>query len=164
MKEDTVYYSIVDKGDLIGDNETTKAFYLLEHMLNKFNISIVDIVKNEYGKPYFTNNIYFNYSHSKNYIACAISLSEVGIDIEEDRPISDEIATRYLDGNKDLQVWVQKEAYSKLKGLGFAIDFSTINLSNITNKNMLIKNDKYICSIYSDKDNIIFKEMEFNYE
>ncbi len=156
MEQDIVYYSIIEKDNT---NEHEQAIKLLESMLKRFNLSTTEIIKNEYGKPYFTNNIYFNYSHSKHYIACAISLSEVGIDIDEPRIINDEISKRYLDNvdeSNRLKVWVQKEAYSKLKGIGFSIDFSTINLSTITNKNMLIENDKYICSIYSDKDNITF--------
>ncbi len=154
MKQDIVYYIIVEK------TKDIKPIDIIDLMLKKFNLSTTNIVKNEYGKPYFTNNIYFNYSHSKHYIACAISLSEVGIDIDETRPISDEVANRYLDGHKDIKVWVQKEAYSKLKGIGFSIDFSTIDLTQITNANKLIENNKYTCSIYSDKDNIDFIEME----
>ncbi len=157
MKQDIVYYIIVEK------TKDIKPIDIIDLMLKKFNLSTTNIVKNEYGKPYFTNNIYFNYSHSKHYIACAISLSEVGIDIDEPRIINDEISKRYLDNvdeSNRLKVWVQKEAYSKLKGIGFSIDFSTIDLTQITNANKLIENNKYTCSIYSDKDNIDFIEME----
>lgn len=158
MEKNKVYYKIILKDKT--QDETEQARNLLKEMLKTFNLSTTEIIKNEHGKPYFTNDIYFNYSHSKNYIACAISLSEVGIDIDEERVISAEVAKRYLDGKKDIKIWVQKEAYSKLKGIGFAYNFNNINLENIKESHKFIQTNDYICAIYCDSINATFIKLE----
>ena len=169
----TVYYSIVNKKSIIIDNtsnrlETIQARIVLRKMLDYFNIKMPEIYTTPNGKPYFKDsNIFFNYSHSKNYIACAISNYEVGIDIEEiNRNISDEIAEKYLNKEKDslkrIETWVKKEAYSKLKGLGFQIKFKNIKLSEIIEKNLFISRKDYMCSIHCDNDDVEFKELGFN--
>ena len=167
-----LYYTIVNKSDINVSKssnrlETDQARVVLERMLNIFGISLDEIVFNDNGKPYFKNsNIFFNYSHSKNYIACVISNYEVGIDIEEKtRIISDDVSIRFLNGvedNKDrLFLWVKKEAYSKLKGLGLQIGFNNIGCdSNI--KDLLVDEDKYYCSIFCDYYDIKFNKLNIN--
>lgn len=168
-----VYYSIVSKKNIkIEDTsnklETMQARIILRKMLDYFNIKMPEIYTTSNGKPYFKDsNIFFNYSHSKNYVACVISTYEVGIDIEEiNRNISDEIAEKYLNKEKDslkrIETWVKKEAYSKLKGLGFQIKFKNINLNEVTEKNLFISEKDYMCSIYCDNDDVEFKELDFN--
>ncbi|MBQ1550631.1 MAG: hypothetical protein IIZ67_00885 [Bacilli bacterium] len=167
--EDNLYYSIVKKSDIHVSKtsnriETDQARVVLKDMLNHFNIDLDEIIIDDKGKPYFKNsNIYFNYSHSKNYIACVISNYEVGIDLEEKtRVISDDISSKYLDGVEDndrLILWVKKEAYSKLKGLGLQIGFNNIEFnSNI--KDLLINENEYICSIFCDYKNISFNRVD----
>lgn len=174
MKEEKkVYYSIVKKTDIeVIDNtdktETKQARIILKKMLDYLEKNIPEIYISSNGKPYFKDsNIYFNYSHSKNYIACAISYYEVGIDIEETtRKINDDIAKKYLDnkiGNeKRIEMWVKKESYSKLKGLGLQIKFQDVKISEITTKNLFINKKEYMCSIYCDSDDVEFKELSFN--
>lgn len=169
MKNTIVYYTIVKKeyiqNRVLKNNETVLARYVLKEMLKYFDIEFPDIYISVKGKPYFKDSdIFFNYSHSKNYIACAISFNEVGIDIEEVyRIISDGIAKKYLDGEKDnikrIEKWVKKEAYSKLKGLGIQINFENINLNNILDDNILINTNEYLCSIYCGGNNITFKKI-----
>lgn len=165
-----VYYSIVNKSNIKIDNktDTNQALYVLNKQLEYFNIELPEIYKSQEGKPYFKDsNIFFNYSHSKNYIACAISLYEVGIDIEEtSRNISDDIATKYLDNaignNNRLEIWIKKESYSKLKGLGIQIGFKDIRIDEIKEKNLFINKKEYMCSIYCDNKDIEFKEININ--
>ena len=168
-----VYYSIIKKTDIkanniIDNSETNQAITVLKQQLKHFNLEIPEIYISSHGKPYFKNsNIYFNYSHSKNYIACAISHYEVGIDIEETtRIISDKIAKKYLNNEKEnlkrVEMWVKKEAYSKLKGLGIQIEFQNIKLSEITEKSIFITTKDYLCSIYCDNNEVEFKELCFN--
>ena len=151
-----IYYSIIKKKK--DKSETEEARDLLKRMLDSLGLDYPEIIISEYGKPYFKDsNIYFNYSHSKNYLACVISNCEVGIDIEEINSIvSDDIANRYLDGiidnDKRLEAWVKKESFSKLNGLGFGINLQDIILDQINKPNLLIKEEEYICSIYSDKE------------
>lgn len=168
-----VYYSIIKKSDIKVDKiinklETNQAITLLKKQLNYLDLKLPEICISANGKPYFKNsNLFFNYSHSKNYIACAVSFYEVGIDIEETtRNINDNIAKKYLDnvsGNKKrIETWVKKESYSKLKGLGLKIGFQNIKLSEIKTKNLYIKEKKYMCSIYCDNEDVFFKELSFN--
>ena len=166
-----VYYSIVEKSDIKADNvivklETNQAITLLKKQLNYLDLKLPEICISANGKPYFKNsNLFFNYSHSKNYIACAVSFYEVGIDIEETtRNINNDVAKKYLDnvsGNKKrIETWVKKESYSKLKGLGLQMNLKEIKIDKIKEKNKLITNKDYICSIYSANDYARFKKIE----
>ncbi|MBR2711216.1 MAG: hypothetical protein IKE89_01975 [Bacilli bacterium] len=168
---DNLYYSIVNKSDIHVYNtsnriETDQARVVLNDMLNHFNVDIDEIIIDDNGKPYFKkSNIFFNYSHSKNYIACVISNYEVGIDIEEKtRNISDDISKKYLNGvegnNDKLIQWIKKESYSKLKGLGLQIGFSNLKY-DCNCKNLLINEDEFICSIFCSYDNIKFNNLKF---
>lgn len=168
-----VYYSIVKKADIKVDDsnnklETTQAITILKKQLNYFNLKLPEIYISLNGKPYFKDfNIFFNYSHSKNYVACAISSYEVGIDIEETtRKINDNIAKKYLDdiidNSKRIEAWVKKESYSKLKGLGLKIKFQDLKLNEIKAKNFFVSKKEYMCSIYCDNDAVDFKELCFD--
>ena len=137
----------------IEKNISTKA--LLDKVLKKINI-IDEIVYNEYGKPYLkSNKIYFSLSDSKEYTVCAISDKEIGVDIEKitykKRVInkvcnSEEI--KEINTPEDFtKIWVKKESYSKLIGLGLSFDFKKID----TNRNkfdILKKGDYYISVSY----------------
>jgi 4'-phosphopantetheinyl transferase len=164
MKNNITYYVIINKKDIpvFEYSETKQARFVLSKLLSYFNIVEPDIIISNNGKPYFKDsNIFFNYSHSKNYIACAVSLSELGIDIEEkERTISDAVSKKYLnniDKYKRLEYWVKKEAYSKLKGIGLSIGLQNINLDN--DKNIFLNSNNYLCSIYSNNNKTIFKEL-----
>lgn len=172
MEENKVYFSILNKVNIKQDTnferlETHQAKQLLKKMLSSFGIKMPKINISPTGKPYFNDsNIHFSYSHSKNYIACAISFYEVGIDIEEtSRYINDGIAKKYLDnvkGNKKrIETWVKKEAYSKLKKLGLQMKFQNIRLNEIASANFFINKEEYMCSIYC-ANYAKFKELSFN--
>ena len=164
-----VYYMIKKVSAGNRKEQTEIARRILKYMLDYLSYEFTDIEISENGKPYFANSdIYFNYSHSKNYIACAVSNHEVGIDIEETtRYITNRVSKKYLENenesDKKLEKWVKKEAYSKLKGLGLLMNFQTINLDEISNKNLLISNGDYVCSIYSDCEDAVFKEVPIGY-
>jgi phosphopantetheinyl transferase len=83
------------------------------------------------GKPYFKDSdVKFNISHSRGYVACAVSIGEeVGVDIEASE-ISEEkavkLAQRYffeydltavsLSPKKFARIWSEKEAKAKFYG------------------------------------------------
>ena len=161
-----VYYMVDEKTNIgTGKTDTQLARNMLTWLMNYLKLPISKIVISENGKPYFKDsNIYFNYSHSKNHIACAVSSCEVGIDIEEkDRVINDTVARKYLDctetNEKRLETWVKKESFSKLKGLGLKIKFQDIKLNEIKNKNLFINEKEYVCCIYCDYENASFKRI-----
>jgi 4'-phosphopantetheinyl transferase len=127
------------------DFEASVAGYRLLYygLLKGFGISHqLNISEDEQGKPYLTDHpaIYFNITHSKQYVACAISDQPVGIDVEVERDInqalakrvmSDQEFTRYLalGATKEyfFQLWTLKESYMKYTGEGLRMSLKSMN-------------------------------------
>lgn len=125
------------------------AFGLLNEVLEKhFKKSLSDFTlkKEEKGKPYFEKSgIYFNISHSKTYVVCAVSSKyEVGIDVEVPREINESILKKVFsdaemkgyensnDKNKYfLRAWTYKESMAKLTGEGIGQDFKLLDFENV---------------------------------
>ena len=96
--------------------------------------------RSEVGKPYFENSeIKFNVSHSKGYVACAVSMGEeLGVDIEASEispERAEKLAKRYF-GTLDQQdiasspevfarKWTEKEAKAKFFGKSIGNILST---------------------------------------
>lgn len=127
---------------------------LLKNLLSKSNISYksLDYYINENGKPYLKNyNIFFNISHSFDYVITTISDKEIGIDIEKIRKtplnIINQFATEkekeyILSSNNNIEerifkIYTLKEAYFKMLGT---------NLNHILEVEFTIKNDKIYCN------------------
>lgn len=104
---------------------------------------------NKFGKPFIERlNVYYNISHSYNYVICGFNNKQIGIDIEKIRNINikdiDQFATssekKYILKRKKriyqraFEIYTLKEAYFKMKGE---------NLNNIKNIEFHI-NCKYI--------------------
>jgi phosphopantetheinyl transferase len=107
--------------------------------------------ENKYGKPEVssTNNlppIHFNLSRTNNVVAIAESTCcAVGVDIEQLTPcngkgsIDAALSTRervWLRSQQEavrwwysVQIWTIKEAYTKLRGYGLALDFAYLEVS-----------------------------------
>lgn len=114
---DSVYYENVD------------IFSVIEANNQYFDY---EIAYNSQGKPYFLSNreIFFNISHSSNYVACVIGDRPVGIDIEKARKGRQNLAKRFFDiseaewikecdsDQRFFRIWTLKEAYGKATGQG----------------------------------------------
>jgi len=141
--------------------------YLYKIYKNKgIDIKTCMLMKNEWGKPYI-NDLFFNISNTKHYIAIAISNSEIGIDFESlDNLIKKEDIYKLIfkDSKKEdaLKTWTNYESYFKFLGKGFSIfDFKKrIDLPYIFQKFYQKDGKTYslsICGKYlSDKNDIIF--------
>ena len=120
---------------------------LLNHLLNKMGIDDPIFDTDGYGKPYLKNysDVYFNLSHSENYVACAVSDSPVGVDIEYVHDIDWDLARHcyhdceyeYILNNSNskkafYEMWVLKESYMKMTGLGFRLPLNefTVEITN----------------------------------
>ena len=89
---------------------------------------------NEFGKP-ISRDKEFNVSHSKCYVAIAISDKPVGLDIEYLRPhkealkkmITSEKEEQAIESIEDFfKVWTSKESLVKCVGTGFKEDLKSI--------------------------------------
>lgn len=88
------------------------------------------------GKPYAENAPFFNFSHSGDWILCAVSDTPVGADIETPRTVSPILLRRvctpaelaYIgdDAKRFLEIWTAKEAYLKYRGTGICGDLRKI--------------------------------------
>lgn len=116
---------------------------LLNHALGEMGIYDPIFGVDKYGKPYLKNysDIYFNLSHSESYVACAVSNSPVGVDIEYIDEVDLNVAERYFFGseyeyilnnsNKKeafFSLWVLKESYMKMTGLGFHLPLDEFSI------------------------------------
>lgn len=118
------------------------------------------------GKPYFIGhaaNIYFNISHSHDFVVCAVGDFPVGIDVEHVKDKEAGLASYVLSESENLtwsrlpeevrnhefyRYWTIKESYSKYVGQGLGIEFSEITAVNVSdNLWKIIQDEKsYIMS------------------
>lgn len=108
------------------------AFALLCYALNLYGYKIGDyeLSKNENGKPYFKNlPLNFNISHTENAVACAVSQTDIGVDIQKKNVEYSRVMHRVCCKNEiDLilssknptedfvKLWTLKESYVKCIG------------------------------------------------
>ena len=115
------------------------AYALLAHAFySEYEEELPFIEKTPNGKPFFPDRpeIHISLSHCKTHVACVISDSPVGVDIESPREISRR-AIKYFSSDEELalfsplELWVLKESYIKLIGSTLAfikhISFSRDN-------------------------------------
>lgn len=104
------------------------------------------ILRGPHGKPYVQADIpvFFNLSHSGDYVVCAIGDEEVGIDIERRGKVRMGVARRFfhpeevgaleaapLERRTELffDYWAVKESYLKYTGEGLAASLSACKVS-----------------------------------
>ncbi len=106
-------------------NEIDQIRSLLSSYLKNL-LSREELLKNEYGKPYFDNGPFFNISHSGKYVLMVVSTSEIGVDIEEIKNkdmsalvrIFNEAEARMIKEHSDFYyLWCAKESLIKCMGL-----------------------------------------------
>jgi len=140
------------------------AVYLLLRLALYENYGISEAVEFEYEyqmKPKLKNypNIHFSLSHSNNTAACAIAESEIGVDVQQVREVTDKVAARvltkrelsayYKSVNKAeyfCEIWTVKESYIKKTGDGLTFELKKLYAANIK-EIYTYKGHDYFCSI-----------------
>lgn len=143
---------------------------LLYYLLGKYLVkdpSQILMIYNKYGKPYLDkkinpNNLFFNISHSKNYLLIGLSReNEIGVDVElirADIPFSKLISRFFslneqqhfdqLDESKQqetfFQVWTYKEAIIKALGYGIHMPMNSFTAIGNGDNNIVKIRDKQI--------------------
>ena len=119
------------------------AYLLLKQALSEtYGITDNPIFEyNEHGKPSIVGHpeIYFNLSHCKEAIVCAVSDKPVGVDVESHREFSDSLINYTLNDEEIAEIkksdnvaatfirlWTMKEATSKLIGTGITHDVKSL--------------------------------------
>lgn len=126
-----------------GRRQNLGAGLLLEKVLKQYGKSTAEIVRGENGKPEI-EGFYFNLSHAKDYVICAVSDSPVGCDIEAVKEAPLRIAERYfserekeklsktagVEEKSDLfyRMWTIKESYLKMTGEGLQVPLNCVEV------------------------------------
>lgn len=127
---------------------------LIENM--KIKNEDISFGYNTYGKPYLAHTppIYFNLSHSGNWVVCAISEHEVGIDVEKIDEIDLDIVKSFFAKKEysDLMekddsekkeyfyvLWTLKESYIKARGRGLSLDLRSFSISMNNDNNIIFE-------------------------
>jgi 4'-phosphopantetheinyl transferase len=114
---------------------------LLDALLREFGLREQEMTyeTNEYGKPSLHGfpDIHFNLSHAGHYVVGAIGSVELGIDVEEIRPVEWDVAERCMfpaelsclrrlpaaeSAAKFTRLWTLKESFLKTVGAGWGED------------------------------------------
>ena len=97
-----------------------------------------EFIYNGSGKPYLKEypHIFFNISHCKNAVCCALADFEIGVDVQDIRPYNSAVAKRVcspaelrsLSAATDparlfSKMWAKKESYAKSRGISVTSTF-----------------------------------------
>ena len=140
---------------LLGINNKSEDFICGRTLLYRLiGNKVLNIIYNENGKPYLKDNsIYFNISHSGDYVVCAISKNIIGVDIQKNKKVSKSklvFTDEELENNNiDLiKIWTKKESIIKALGLNMQ-HMKELDISNYNVKSKIVDNDYFlsICEI-----------------
>lgn len=110
-----------------------------------FDITSFELAFGEYGKPYLLEypHVHFNISHCDAGCAVAVADCPVGVDIQDVRPFSWDVA-RHVCCERELaelkestdqeklftKMWAMKESWAKMVGAGIAYGMQAVDTTN----------------------------------
>lgn len=135
----------------------------IKKALKKVGYTDVEIKRTENGKPYTDEKIFFSLSHTENFIVCAVSDFEIGVDAEKIRNVNNlqKIAKKILKTEEImndvqfLKLWTEHE--SKVKFFGETLFTSPEKLGDVDTNTFRLGD--YIISVSAEKTDNIEKEM-----
>jgi 4'-phosphopantetheinyl transferase EntD len=147
-----------------------RGFLSIRHLLDCAGYTDSDLYYSENGKPHLKDKKHISITHSFNYSAIIISDDEVGIDIEKNRPIIENIAHKFVGTESHFLrndhlveqltvIWGAKESLYKIysyPGLSFKkhIEVMPFMLNNRTTSAWIKSND------WDKKYQIIFEQFD----
>lgn len=146
--EDTYNLALSFSNDKVRRTKLLGETMIRKLLLTVWGLKMPDykLIRGEHGKPYLSGNsklAYFNLSHSDNYIVCAVSECEVGIDIERKGKMRMEVARRFFHSNEVcaleklpdelrselfFRFWSVKESFLKYTGTGLSASLSNFEV------------------------------------
>lgn len=130
-------------------------------------ISNIEILHNEFGKPYIAAHPewQFNISHADGMLAIAISNTGVGVDVERIRNADLKIARRFFTEQENkyievakcdiekrfFEIWTKKEAYVKWIGKGLNMSLNSFDVLNEPEIYMTYYIKQFVLSICQQK-------------
>lgn len=161
----------IDKLPTIDDKKRSiLGLKLLMTLLLEKNINYNDLkfTKNKDGKPIITNYpLFYSTSHSDEYVICALSDKEIGIDIQSIQKINFKIMNSFFDkyekfysnNNENYtKVLSLKEAYGKC--YGFGINYIKEVKFSIKKENIIINDKNVTYKFINDIPNYIISIVE----
>jgi len=113
---------------------------MVRHLLCRdfaWNNEAIAFGKDRDGKPFVKDfPFHFNLSHSGDFVVCAFGTQEIGVDVEQIKPIDLQLAKRYFHPSEHryllaqkedqrldcfFSLWTLKESYMKYLGKGMSI-------------------------------------------
>lgn len=142
---------------------------LLHRALEEQSAGEYSVTYNGLEKPRLkcSEKLYFNVSHSGDYVVMCLSGCEVGCDIQEIKPLNSRVAQRHYSENESrlieestnkdecfMRLWALKESILKFKGIGISGGLSTYDFSLFKNQESFTA---FGCNFYVTKiDNTYF--------
>ncbi len=146
-------------------NASLSAYLLLKEALKANDIKINDYeyVVSEKGKPsLFYCPYQFSISHTGGLCVVALSIDEVGIDVEKIKPYTLKIERIFTLSDCEFintseqkekafyQIWTSKEAYVKALGTGLSTAFNSFEVVNLNEKHLVhFEIGDYMISTYT---------------
>lgn len=191
LKVDRYRFDNDKKRSLLGE---TLVAYALQH---QYGISRegISFCFNEFGKPEIEGraDIFFNLSHSGDWVVCAVGDIPIGIDVEIIKAMKESVCKKVLTAkeykfytniteNRDkwfYERWTLKESYVKAIGIGLSLSFDRIEFSSDGTGNIKVDCDgkrdsdysfvsthigaKHILAICVKEEGVINKISDMNY-
>ncbi len=125
---------------------------LCDYVLRQYGASLFQVKHGPHGKPYVDGELYFNLSHSGEYVVMAVGDKELGVDVQKKRSLSQAAAGFFLNPEEQacvkakpelplINLWCRKEAF--LKCIGFGWDNIHANRTSVMEQTLLFEKETY---------------------